>query len=109
MSKATLSLGDCMRAIAHAEADVIIHLGAIPFNTEYEAPYARNMTVTCKTVQGSARWMKDLTMKTNTMGTYYLLDAARRLGVKDRFTSTYYVLRFGFMLSGKRFMPNTCQ
>ncbi|MDI9515171.1 MAG: NAD(P)-dependent oxidoreductase [Clostridiales bacterium] len=102
-----LSLGDCMRAIAHAEADVIVHLGAIPFNTEIQAPYAKEYD---RYLQNGARFTQrmdeDLTMKTNTMGTYYLLDAARRLGVKKIvFTSTYYVLRFGFMLSGKRFMP----
>ena len=33
------------------------------------------------------------------------MDAARRLGVKDRFHQHILCLRFGFMLSGKRFMP----
>ena len=56
-----LSLGDCMRAIAHAEADVIVHLGAIPFNTEIQAPYAKEYDRYLQNVQGSRRgWMKIL-------------------------------------------------
>jgi len=102
-----LSLGDCMRAIAHAQADVIVHLGAIPFNSEIQPAYAKEYN---PYLQNGARFIQrldeDQTMKTNTMGTYYLLDAARRLGVKKViFTSTYYVVGIGFRISGTPFIP----
>jgi nucleoside-diphosphate-sugar epimerase len=47
---------------------------------------------------------EDETMRVNTMGTYYLMDAARRLGVKKvAFASTYYVLGLGFKISDRPF------
>jgi len=100
-----LSLGDCMRAIAHAQADYIVHLGAIPYNTETQPAYARDYAHA-----DGARFMQrtgeDDTMKINTMGTYYVLDAARRLGVKNVIAaSTYFVLGIGFRISGTSFVP----
>lgn len=102
-----LSLGDCLRAIALAQADVIVHLGAIPFNSEIQPAYAKNYH---PYLQNGARFIQmldeDQTMRTNTMGTYYLMNAARMLGVKKIiFTSTYYVLGLGFRLSGTPFIP----
>ncbi len=101
------SLGDCMRAIAHAQPDVIVHLGAIPSNTEIQPAYAQEWD---RRVQDGARFIQmydeDETMKSNVMGTYYLVDAARRLGVKKIVMATsYFVLGIGFRLSGKSFMP----
>ena len=74
------NLGDCMRAIAYAQPDVIVHLAAIPFNTEIQPAYA--MEYDKETQLGARfeqRFPEDLTMRTNVMGTYYILDAARRL------------------------------
>jgi nucleoside-diphosphate-sugar epimerase len=88
------SLSDCMRAIALAQADSIVHLGAIPYNTERQ-PGQR----------GVPRLPEDETMRVNTMGTYYLLDAARRLGVrKVVMASTFFVLGLGFRISDKPFV-----
>src|SRR5690606_33468429 len=43
-------------------------------------------------------------MRVNTMGTYYLMDAARRFGVKTVVAaSSYYVLGLGFRISGRPF------
>lgn len=102
-----LSLGDCMRAIATAQADVIVHLAAIPYNSEIQLAYAREYN---PYLQNGARFIQrldeDQTMKTNVMGTYYMLDAARRLGVKKFiFISTYYVVGLGFGISGNPFVP----
>jgi len=88
------SLADCMRAIAHAKADAIVHLGAIPHNTERQ-PGQR----------GVPRLPEDETMRVNTMGTFYLMDAARRLGVqKVVMASTFFVLGLGFRISKKPFV-----
>ncbi|MBN1402099.1 MAG: NAD(P)-dependent oxidoreductase, partial [Anaerolineae bacterium] len=89
------SLGDCMRAIAHAKADSIIHLGAMPWATE----------ISLRVHSFMPRLPEDETMRVNTMGTYYLMDAARRLGVKKvAMASTYYVLGLGFRISDKPFV-----
>lgn len=92
------SLADCMRAISLSEADAIIHLGGIPYNTEVQ-PNEQNPF---RRIQ---RLPEDETMKANTMGTYYLLDAARRFKhVKVvAAASTFYVLGLGFRISGKPF------
>ncbi len=88
------SLADCMRAITLAQADAIVHLGAIPFNTEHQ-PLQRSWS----------NLPEDETMRVNTMGTFYLMDAARRLGVKKvAMASTYYVLGLGFRISKTPFI-----
>ena len=102
-----LSLSDCLRAIAHAQPDVIVHLAAIPHNSEIQPAYAMEYD---PVTQDGVRFMQtmdeDETMKTNTMGTYYLLDAARRLGVKKVvFISSLFVLGIGFRISGTPFVP----
>ena len=99
-----LSLGDCMRAIAHAQADIIVHLGAIPFNTEIAPAYAKDYGVGTEGSRFVQRFDEDLTMNVNTMGTYYILDAARRLGVKDIVAAgSYFALGIGFRISGTSF------
>jgi nucleoside-diphosphate-sugar epimerase len=86
------SLEDCMRAIAFAKADAIIHLGALPGPTELRrGRMQQNMP-------------EDETMRSNTMGTFYIVDAARRLGVKKIvFASTFYTLGIGNRISGTPF------
>ena len=91
------NLGDCMRAIAHAKADAIIHLGAIPYATEH--------ALRMSSIPGLPRLPEDETMRVNTMGTFYILDAARRLGVqKVVMASTFYVLGLGFRHSKDPFV-----
>ena len=87
------SLADCMRAITLAQADAIVHLGAIPWNTERQPGQ-----------KGAQILPEDETMRVNVMGTYYLMDAARRLGVqKVVMASTFYVLGLGNRISKKPF------
>jgi len=87
------SLADNMRAIALSGADAIIHLGAIAHDTTLQPGRAR--------IQ---RMPEDETMRVNTMGTYYLMDAARRFQVRTVVAaSSYYVLGLGFRISGRPF------
>lgn len=86
------SLADCMRALTLSKAEVIIHLGAIPYPTDLQPGR-----------QFFPQMMpEDTTMQANVMGTYYLMDAARRVGTvkKVLFASTYYVLGLGNRISG---------
>lgn len=86
-------LGSCMRAISLAQADVIIHLGALPGPSDMQPHQKRPQ-----------RAPEETTMMSNVMGTYFLMDAARRLGVKKViFASTYYVLGLGNRISGTPF------
>ncbi|MDR2933070.1 MAG: NAD(P)-dependent oxidoreductase [Oscillospiraceae bacterium] len=84
-------LGDCMRAITLSQAEVIIHLGAITHTTDQQPGK--------KMIQ---RRPEDTTMQVNVMGTYYLMDAARRIGTVKKviFASSYYALGLGGRLSG---------
>jgi len=90
------NLGDCMRAIAFAKADAIVHLGALPHATEMSRVMGpRGM---------QQRLPEDETMRVNTMGTYYLADAARRLDVKKlAMASTFFVLGCDFPMSDRPF------
>src|SRR5579883_2290284 len=65
-------LEDCERAVAGSQA--IIHLGAIPWPVEHP--------VWNKRIPGAEQMPWDETFRVNTMGTYYLLEAAKRAGVK---------------------------
>ena len=67
-----LSVEDCEKAVKGSDA--IIHLGAIPYPTELPPMGPR--------VANRPALPYDETMKVNTMGTYYLMEAARRQGVK---------------------------
>mgnify|MGYP000439321941 CR=1 FL=1 len=87
------SLEDNMRAISLSNADAIVHLGAIAHDTALQPESAR--------IQ---RMPEDETMRVNTMGTYYLMDAARRFHVKTVVAaSSYYVLGLGFRISRNPF------
>jgi UDP-glucose 4-epimerase len=88
------TLEDCMRAISLSEAEAIIHLAAIPYDTELHPGQSRIQKLP-----------EDECMKVNTMGTYYLMDAARRFKhVKTvAFASSYYALGMGRRLSGTPF------
>ncbi len=86
-------LGDCMRAISMAKADGILHLGALAGPTELTHRRQRQ------------RAPEDETMRVNTMGTFYIMDAARRLGVqKVAMASTFYVLGLGNRISDDPFV-----
>ena len=103
------NLGDCMRAITTAQAEMIVSLGAIPGNSELQPPYAKEYDPEFS--ETGARFMQrmpeDLTMRVNTMGTYMLMDAARRVGSVRRVVhaSSFFVLGLGFRLSGTPYIP----
>jgi UDP-glucose 4-epimerase len=88
------TLEDCMRAISLSEAESIIHLAAIPYDTDLHPGQSRIQNLP-----------EDECMKVNTMGTYYLMDAARRFKhVKTvAFASSYYALGLGRRFSGTPF------
>src|SRR5690625_258261 len=90
------SLEDCLRALTYSEADAIVHLAALPSPLEMirKPGWPRRQ-----------RGPEDTTMRVNTMGTYYLLDAARRLGTVQQvlFASSYYALGMGNRISGTPF------
>ena len=75
-----LNIGDLMKAIAMAQPDVIIHLGAIPFNSELQPPYdtTPKKGPSLDGVRSNYSMPEDNTMNINTMGMFYILDAARR-------------------------------
>jgi len=104
-----LNIGDLMKAIAMAEADTIIHLAAIPFNTELQKPYEKRTDLGPAPIEGAHyNWSmpEDATMEINTMGTFYIMDAARRMGVKTVIAaSSYFSYGLGFRLSGDPFVP----
>jgi nucleoside-diphosphate-sugar epimerase len=100
-------LGECLRVIASAQPDVIVHLGAIPFNTEILPPYAQDYNPELFTgVRIAQRFPEHTAMQVNTMGSFVVFDAARRLGVKDVvFASSYFTLGIGFRMSGTSYVP----
>ena len=103
-----LNIGDLMKAIAMAQPDVIIHLGAIPFNSELQPPYdtTPKKGPSLDGVRSNYSMPEDNTMNINTMGMFYILDAARRMGVKTVFAATsYFSYGLGFRLSGEPFVP----
>jgi nucleoside-diphosphate-sugar epimerase len=101
------SLGDCLRAVAFARPDAIVHLGAIPFNTEIQPPFAGEHNPAAEGARYSQGPAEHATMEINTMGTFYIMDAARRLGVKKVVAaSSYFVLGLGYRLSGTPFVPD---
>jgi UDP-glucose 4-epimerase len=73
-----MSVDDCEKAVKGSEA--IVHLGAIPYPTE--------IPPTGPMAASRPRLPYDETMKINTMGTFYLMEAARRQGVKTVVTIT---------------------
>lgn len=100
-----LNLGDCLRAIAYAKPDAIVHLAAITGPTELRTPFGPDYDPARKFgyVQ---RQPEDNCMKINTMGTFFILDAARRLNIKNIIlSSSYYATGIGGRLSGTSYTP----
>jgi UDP-glucose 4-epimerase len=88
------SFDDCQTAVAGSQA--VIHLGAIPWPVEHPVWRTR--------IPGATEMPWDETFRVNTMGTYYLLEAARRAGVKVIVAATSNcVLGHGFRLSDRPF------
>jgi UDP-glucose 4-epimerase len=88
------SFEDCQKAVAGSQA--VIHLGAIPWPVEH--PVWRTRIPNAEALP----W--DETFRVNTMGTYYLLEAAKRTGVKAVVAATSNcVLGHGFRLSDRPF------
>ena len=82
------SLEDCMRAILISKADCILHLAGIPYATELGFFVHQRVP-------------EDLTWNTNMTGTYILLEAARRLGVKKIIhCSSYYATAINHNATG---------
>ena len=101
-------IGDVMKAIAMAPPDIIVHLGAIPFNTELQPPYEDRSGKGPSLDGARSFWTQpeDNTMRINTMGMFYVLDAARRMGVKNVIAATsYFSYGLGFRISGEPFKP----
>lgn len=103
-----LDIGDCLKAILWSECDAIVHLGAITNNTElqtaFDHPSQKGPSV--EGVRHTWSQPEDNTMKINTMGMYYILDAARRLGIKNFIAATsYFSYGMGFRISGEGWTP----
>ena len=91
---------DCFNALVYSQADAIVHFGAMPSPSEVQ-PVTKNQP---KWRARGNRMREDTSMNVNTMGTYYLLEAARKLGVGVFvFASTFYVSGIGFRISDKPF------
>jgi UDP-glucose 4-epimerase len=69
-----MSQEDCDKAVAGCDA--IVHLAGVIWDSEKE-DFAQSPTK-----RGLPPLPRDATMRVNTMGTYYLMDAAARAGVK---------------------------
>jgi UDP-glucose 4-epimerase len=67
---------DCLRAVETAQAEAIVHIGGIP--SPSEDPMVRQRHVAL----GLPLMPEDETFRVNVMGTFYIADAARRLGTK---------------------------
>jgi UDP-glucose 4-epimerase len=90
---------DVLRAVREAQAEAIVHLGAIPHATDHPATVARKL-------ERGEGLPDDETWRVNMLGTYYVLDAARREGVKRvALASTYFVLGLGFRISDMPWNP----
>ena len=102
-----LDLGDCLRAVAFAQPDLIVHLAAITGPTEIFLPYDKEKGFLAKSpMRSSQRMPEDTCFKVNTMGTYFIMDAARRMNVKDMIiSSSYYATGVGGRWSGTSYTP----
>jgi nucleoside-diphosphate-sugar epimerase len=67
------SATDCLRAVEESGAEAIVHLGGIPYPTEWHPPGQPPRPNPLP---------EDETFRVNVMGTYYILDAARRLSTR---------------------------
>jgi nucleoside-diphosphate-sugar epimerase len=102
-----LDLGDCLRALAFGQPDVIVHLAAITGPTEIFLPYDKEKGFLAKSpARYSQRMPEDACFKVNTMGTFFILDAARRMNIKDVIiSSSYYATGVGGRWSGTSYAP----
>jgi len=75
---------DCQKAVE--KADAVIHPGAIPSPTD-TPDYAERARA-----RGRTPYPFDETMRVNTMGTWYLLEAARRVNVRTVVAATTNVI-----------------
>ena len=101
-----MELGDIMKAIAMAQCGTIVHLGAITHNVELQPPYVERKGIAYGGVRSVYQMPEDNAMKINTMGTFYVMDAARRMGVKNVIAaSSYYCYGLGMRISGVPFKP----
>jgi nucleoside-diphosphate-sugar epimerase len=90
----------CRAAVAAAQADVICHVGAIPYATDHPRSKQQRQEGTLPDLPD------DETFHVNAMGTYYILDAAQQAGVKQvLFASTFFVLGLGFRISDDPWWP----
>src|SRR2546426_4807126 len=87
---------DCQRAVEGSQA--VIHLGAIPYPVDHPDMVKRARD------EGREPPPWDETMRVDTMGTYYLLEACKRAGVETVVAaSSNCVLGHGFRISGRPF------
>jgi nucleoside-diphosphate-sugar epimerase len=87
---------DCQRAVEGSQA--VIHLGAIPYPVDHPDMVKRARE------EGREPPPWDETMRVDTMGTYYLLEACKRAGVETVVAaSSNCVLGHGFRISGRPF------
>ena len=102
-----LNLGEFLRAIAVAKADVIVHLAAITGPTEISLPYDKEKGfLGGPPMRYMQRVPEDTCFKINTMGTFYILDAARRMGVKDVIiSSSFFATGMGNRPGGSSYTP----
>ncbi|MDR2133538.1 MAG: NAD(P)-dependent oxidoreductase [Treponema sp.] len=101
-----LDLGELMRAIAYSKAEYILHLAAITGPSELRDPYSGDMPPQFRAFAASQRMPEDTCFKVNTLGTWYVLDAARRLGVKNVvLSSSYYATGIGQRPDGSGYTP----
>jgi nucleoside-diphosphate-sugar epimerase len=95
---------DVLRACVWAQPDIIAHVGAITHPTDIMPPYPKDGNI--KWGRTSYEMPEQSTFEINTMGTFYVFDAARRLGIKQVIlASSYFSIGIGFRLSGKGFEP----
>jgi nucleoside-diphosphate-sugar epimerase len=81
------SRDDCWRAVETARAEAIVHLGAVAYPSESED--ARRSAAAASQPPVPV----DATFKVNTLGTYFILEAARHAGTKAvAFASTASIL-----------------
>lgn len=88
---------DCERAVAGSQA--VIHLGGIPWPVEHPVWRGR--------IPAAEHMPWDETFRVNTMGTYCLLEAARRAGANIVIAATSNcVLGHGFRISDRPYVPD---
>lgn len=89
------------RAFDAVRADVVVHLGANPLASDHPERKPFGIYTHYSAVP------RDDTMKSNVLGTYYVLDNAARTGVRRIVgASSFFVLGLGNRISGTPFIPD---